>query len=131
MFEQLTYALGSASLIGSMNEGMDALTLQRAANLAFGWLSATYDVTLQAELPFCGRRFRTVAGYLRALRPLMGAPDTAVVIAFRAQRKGHWTVVRDATGPDLLLRDSGGLSCSGRQGSRSERGGGSSGQRTR
>lgn len=109
LFQQLTYALGAASLLSAMNEGMDPLTLERAANLAFGWFGATYGVALQAELPFHGRRFRSTAGFLRALRPLVGAPDTSVIIAFKARSRGHWTVVRGMDGPDLLLRDSDGL----------------------
>lgn len=109
LFQQLVYALGAASLLSAMNDGMDALTLQRAAELAFGWLATTHGVVLEVTLPFHGRRFRSTAGFLRALRPYVDAPETAVIIAYRTVRHSHWTVVRDMDGSDLLLRDSDGL----------------------
>lgn len=109
VFRQLVYSLGAAALLGAMSEGMDALTLQRAAELTFGWLATEHGLALEAALPFQARRFRSAAGYLRALRPLVETADTAVIIAFRSRSMAHWTVVRGLDGPDLLLRDSDGL----------------------
>ena len=109
LFQQLVYSLGASALLAAMHDGMDALTLQGAAQLAFGWLAATHDTALEVELPFNGRRFRSSAGFVRALRPLVAAPNTAAIIAFRGVRKSHWTVVRAVEGSTLLLRDSDGL----------------------
>ena len=110
LFQQLTYSLGAAALLAAMHDGMDAFTLKGAADLAFGWLAARHDTSLEVELPFMGRRrFRSTGGFLRALRPLVEGADTAVIIAFRGRGKAHWTVVREFDGPDLLLRDSDGL----------------------
>ena len=109
VFRQLTHSLGAVALLGAMNEGLDALTLLRAAELTFGWLAATHDVVLQTSLPFDGRRFRSAKGYLRALREHVNAPHTAAIIAFKTRSTAHWTVVQGMDGSDLLLRDSDGL----------------------
>ena len=109
VFQQLTYSLGAASLLEAMQTGMDALTLLRAVELTFGWLAATYDVRLEAALPFEARRFRSAAGYLRALQEQVDAPGSAAVIAFKNRDTAHWSVVRRVDGADLHMRDSDGL----------------------
>ena len=109
VFRQLVYSLGAAALLEAMSEGLDALTLRAAAELAFGWLAARHAVTLEVSLPFEARRFRSPAGYLRALAPLVDRPGTAVIIAFRNRETAHWSVISRIDGSDLHLRDSDGL----------------------
>ena len=109
VFRQLVYSLGAAALLEAMSEGLDALTLRAAAELALGWLAARHAVALEVGLPFETRRFRSAGGYLRALRLLVDQPGTAVIIAFRSRETAHWTVISQIDGTDLHLRDSDGL----------------------
>ena len=110
LFQQLTCALGAAALLAAMHDGLDAPTLQRAAQIAFGWLAARHHAVLDVDLPFRGRRrFRSTAGFLKAVRAYGAMPNTAVIVAFGDQLRLHWTVVRELDGSDLLLRDSDGL----------------------
>ena len=130
VFQQLIYSLGAASLLEAMQTGMDALTLLRAVELTFGWLAATYDVRLEAGLPFEARRFRSAAGYLRALRDrwTRQAQPRSSPSRTATPRTGAWCGGwRAATCTCATPTD---LACSARPGSPSTRGGGTSARPT-
>ena len=111
LFQQLTYSLGAAALLAAMHDGMDAFTLKRAAasSPSAGWPPATTPRWRSSCPSWAAAASAAPAASCGRCGHWWTGADTAVIIAFRGRGKAHWTVVREFDGPDLLLRDSDGL----------------------
>lgn len=109
LFKELTYGLGSVSLLTAMHDGLELADLLRTARAAFRWLSLEHDIHLSVEAPYVSRRFKTAQLFIDQLRDHFKADGEAVVVYLVTPGRHHWTVPISVSGRKLLLRDSGGM----------------------
>lgn len=109
MFKQLTHGLGAVGVLAAMQDGIHAEDLEAAATLAFSWLHATWGFELAVSRPLASARVRSAVTFTRALQGWLAKPETAVVISYERAHGAHWTVAREVTRTELLLRDSDGV----------------------
>lgn len=109
LFKELTYGLGSVSLLSAMHDGLEPKDLLRAGRAAFRWLSLEHGITLSIAAPYAKRQFKTPNSFLDVVRGHLDASGEAVILYVVMPGRDHWTVPAGIVGQKLILRDFGGM----------------------